>query len=272
MNMVIKSFSTFIENTHDRGVVITWGRFNPPTRGHELVFNKAANIANKFKYNLRILTTHTQDSKKNPLTYKEKIRFLKSLFPRYKDYVVDDHEENITTIIDAARILSKTYEHLILVVGQDRVEEFNRILKKYNEDNKFKSINVISAGIRDPESEDIKGVSASDMRDAARSGNKSKFVKGLPKRTSRKAANLLYKIVRSRLGTVKPVEEKIEFSRSPIRERFFAGKAFMPGDTVIIKNTNKPGVVKSLGSNYVIVIESKTNKLSRHWPDNLVRT
>ena len=51
------------EKSESNGVVIVFGRFNPPTIGHEKLLNKAAQEAEKNGYELRIYHSRSQDKK-----------------------------------------------------------------------------------------------------------------------------------------------------------------------------------------------------------------
>ena len=68
-----------------------------------------------------------------------------------------------------------------MVVGSDRVNEFKKLLDKYNgKDFKFDSVDVVSSGDRDPDAEGVKGMSASKMRELAKQNNYVEFKFGLP--------------------------------------------------------------------------------------------
>ena len=85
-----------------------------------------------------------------------------------------------------------------MIVGSDRVNEFTVLLKKYNGVKgrhglyNFKKINVISAGDRDPDADDISGMSASKMRQLANEGNFTQFSQGLPRNVSNADAKKVY--------------------------------------------------------------------------------
>ena len=57
------------------GAVVVFGRFNPPTVGHEKLLRAAATEAKRTGYELAIYPSRTQDSKKNPLDPGAKINY-----------------------------------------------------------------------------------------------------------------------------------------------------------------------------------------------------
>lgn len=158
--------------------VISFGRMNPPTVGHQKLVDKVKEVARSRGGKPMIFLSHTQDSKKNPLSYSDKIKFARVAFGR--DVV---KPSSAKTIIDIANKLSRDYDNLVMVVGDDRVREFDSLLNKYNgQDYSFETIEIVSAGTRDPDSSDVSGMSASKMRDFASSDDIDSFREGLPVR------------------------------------------------------------------------------------------
>ena len=155
--------------------VLTFGRFNPPTVGHSKLVDKIKEVARKSNATPMVFLSHSNDAKKNPLSYDDKVMIAQKAFGN----VVK--KSNSKTLIDVLKNLSGKYDNIILVVGQDRVKEFENLLNKYNgKDYKFDSIQVVSAGDRDPDADDVTGISASKMRTFALNNDFENFVKGLP--------------------------------------------------------------------------------------------
>jgi len=183
--------------------VITFGRMNPPTVGHEKLVNKIISVAIDEKGTPLVYLSKTQDAKKNPLTYDQKIKYGQSLFGR--KYVV---KSNARTIIEVAKELQKSYSKLVVVVGSDRVNEFNTLLQKYNgKDYTFDDINVVSAGDRDPDADDVSGMSASKMRGYAADNDYVSFKKGVPTRNE-SIIKSLFNDVRKGMG----INEQLNFA------------------------------------------------------------
>ena len=163
-------------------ITFTFGRFNPPTVGHEKVMDATKKAAAK---DYRVYASKTQDPKKNPLKYEQKVKWMKRMFPKHKSKIQSGG--NYRTALDVAvKLHDEGFLNLTMVVGSDRVREFNTLLKKYNGVESthglydFKTIKVKSAGERDPDAEGVAGMSASKMRKAAMDNDFKSFSQGLP--------------------------------------------------------------------------------------------
>ena len=156
--------------------VIAWGRMNPMTAGHEKLAKKVVSTAKAEKGTPHIFLTHSYDSKKNPLSYDDKIKFASKAFgPVVK-------KSNAKTIFQLLKQLNNSFNKIILVAGSDRVKEFNTTLNKYNgKEYNFDEIKVVSAGARDPDSDDVSGISGTKMRSYALKDD-PRFAKNLPAR------------------------------------------------------------------------------------------
>jgi hypothetical protein len=183
---VKKAEKEFVKNTIElnpklqeatgKTVVFGWGRMNPITIGHEKLANKIKDVARKNRATPMMYLTHSQDAKKNPLSYDDKVMLAKRAFGAMVQ------KSNSKTIIDAMKSINGKFDNVILVVGSDRVPEFTTLLNKYNgKDYTFANISVVSAGERDPDAEGVEGMSASKMRALASQGDYDTFKKGLPR-------------------------------------------------------------------------------------------
>ena len=174
----------------------TFGRFNPPTIGHEKLIKAVANAAGSGDY----LIYPSQSFKKpdNPLPYDYKIEIMKKMFPWAKI----ESAACCNTIKKVAQdMMMKEYTDIVMVVGSDRVADFDKLLQKQNRvDYSFSTIKVISAGERDPDAAGARGMSASKMRDAAKNLKTSDFIKGIPDTLSAKEKMELMAKVRSGMG------------------------------------------------------------------------
>lgn len=158
-------------------VVITFGRFNPPTIGHEKLIKATAKIAGTDNY--FIYTGHTQDKKKNPLESSVKVDYMKRMFKSHAAHIM--YDPTLKTLIQILQHLQETHQELTLVVGSDRVSEMETLINKYNgTEYAFRTLTVRSAGERDPDADGAEGMSASKMRAAALAGDAAAFRKGVP--------------------------------------------------------------------------------------------
>jgi len=176
--------------------VITFGRLNPPTIGHEKLVDKVKQLAKRHNAEPHVFLSHSQNSKKDPLSYQQKFKYAKQAFG---DVV---YRSNSRTIIEIMKELEKmNHSEVIMVVGSDRVQEFRALLNKYNgKDYTFKKITVVSAGARDPDAEGVSGMSASKMRAAVAAGDQQTFMQGVPSRLSKQVAGRMYLDLRSAMS------------------------------------------------------------------------
>jgi nicotinic acid mononucleotide adenylyltransferase len=144
-----------------------FGRFNPPTIGHKKLYDKLASVSNVHF----VFVSPTQDNKKNPLSRDQKIAIINAQFPDMADRIIND--TSIRTIIDVMKFLETAgHKNVTMVAGSDRVNAFEDLLNKYNgKEYSFDTINVVSAGARDPDADTLEGVSASKAREAAVQGD-----------------------------------------------------------------------------------------------------
>ena len=176
--------------------VITFGRLNPPTIGHEKLVDKVKQLAKRHNAEPHVYLSHSQNSKKDPLSYQQKFKYAKQAFGN----VV--YRSNSRTIIEIMKELEKmNHSEVIMVVGSDRVQEFRVLLNKYNgKEYNFKKINVVSAGARDPDAEGVSGMSASKMRAAVAAGDQQTFMQGVPSKLSKQMSARMYTDLRSAMS------------------------------------------------------------------------
>ena len=124
-------------------VAFTFGRFNPPTIGHEKLCDKLKKV---FLVIIKFMVSHSQNPKKDPLQYVKKIAYMRQSFPKHKRNIVVSKARNVFEIL----VELNNYENLIMVVGSDRVKEFDMLIKKYNGVEsrhgyyEFKNVEVLS--------------------------------------------------------------------------------------------------------------------------------
>ena len=202
----MKSFLELIqeqEATH-KPVVMAFGRMNPPTTGHLKLINKVRSVAEKMHAKHTIIVSHSQDSKKNPLSAEQKIKHLKRYSPG--THFEASSKELPTILHHAARLHAQGHDHLVMVAGSDRVKEYEKLLNQYNGVKgkhgyyNFKKIEVVSAGHRDPDAEGAEGMSGTKMREHAKNNDFSSFRQGVPQHVSDQHAKELMHDVRKGMG------------------------------------------------------------------------
>jgi DNA-binding ferritin-like protein (Dps family) len=268
---MIKNFSQYLIE-EEREVFFTFGRMNPPTIGHGKVMDVLAQKSGKKDY--KVFVSQTQDAKKNPLSYSDKIKHVRKMFPKHARQVMV--EKNVKTAIHAlVSLYDKGYRSVTMVVGDDRIREFEVLFNKYNGQHarhgfyNFKSINIVSAGKRDPDAEGVEGMSASKQRENAANNDFVSFSQGVPKSMSNADARRLFNDVRKGMGLAESsnFRNHLELeSVSERREKFVLGELFSVGDEVVVTDTDELATVAILGTNYIIV-ETHEGKRMRKWLD-----
>ena len=176
-----------------KSVVFSFGRMNPPTVGHEKLVDKIQAVAKANKADARLFLSRTEGDDKNPLPYSDKLKLAKMAFPG----IVQDTPTGMypAGFIGLLKMLEDKYDKVIIVVGSDRLPNIKALANKYNgSEYKFKEIEVVSAGERDPDEEGVGGMSASKMRAAAKAGDLKKFKSGLPDRLKSAAQLVMDKL------------------------------------------------------------------------------
>ena len=268
---MIKNFSQYLVE-EEREVYFTFGRMNPPTIGHGKVMDTLAAKSGKADY--KVYLSQVSNPKKDPLSYSDKVKHVRKMFPTHARSVMID--KNVKNVFDvAARLYDQGYKKVTMVVGDDRVREFDVLLNKYNGKKarhgfyNFQSIRVVSAGKRDPDAEGVEGMSASKQRANAQNNDFVTFAQGVPKSMSNKDARKLFNDVRTGMGLKEERSFKNHIELAPVsetREQYVQGELYGIGDQVVIKETEEVGTVSMLGANYVIVERTDGTRL-RKWLD-----
>lgn len=187
----MKKFKAHLTEAKKSTVVVSFGRMNPMTNGHEKLANKLKSEAASRKADAKLYLSHSTNPKKDPLPFDAKVKFATKAFGPMVQHSA------ARTIIEVAKELTGKYSNLVVVVGSDRVPEFKTLLDKYNgKDFTFDSIEIVSAGERDPDAEGVEGMSGSKMRKFAADEDFANFKKGVPSKLSDADAEELYNAVR----------------------------------------------------------------------------
>ena len=205
------------ESTTDKSIVFTFGRFQPPTSGHEKLVDKVVSVARKFGAEAAVYLSPSEGGQKNPLPLKDKEKYMKSFFGRSVDIYADSTFNNPFYVMK--NLSDQGYKKVYLVVGSDRVSELKKNISKYighsdkSKSYEFTEFDVISAGDRDPDAEGVGGMSASKMRAAVVEGDYAAFKSGLPSTANNRSAKSLYDKLRDKLD----VSENYDiFDRIPL--------------------------------------------------------
>ena len=236
-------------------LTIAFGRFNPPTTGHEKLLDTVASSSDEDDY--MIVPSRSQDKKKNPLDADTKVSVMQKMFPKHKNKIVND--ANNKTIFDVLKKAHNDgYANVRIVGGGDRVKEFDKLANDYNGKlYQFDNLEVMSAGDRDPDSDDVTGMSASKQRKAAAEGDIKAFMKGVPKSLSQKDAEKLFKKIRVAMNIKEGWnlwEIAPKFDWQGLRENYIGEKIFRVGQLVENMNNGLVGRIIRRGANHLICV------------------
>ena len=236
-------------------LTVAFGRFNPPTTGHEKLLDTVASNSDEGDY--IIVPSRSNDKKKNPLDPDTKVSVMRQMFPQHSERIVNDPQNR--TIFD---VLKKAhmdgYAGVRIIGGGDRVAEFEKLSNNYNGKlYQFDNLEVLSAGDRDPDGDDVSGMSASKQRKAAAEGDFASFRKGVPSTLNNKQARELYNNLRAAMQIKEGWnmwEIAPKFDWKNLRENFINEKIFKVGQIVENINTGLVGKIIRRGTNYLICV------------------
>ena len=255
----MKNFKQLMRELPSKKVVFAFGRFQPPGKNHGLVFAAVKHLASAQGADHIIYASRSQDKKSNPLPVDRKIYWLNRMFPKTNFVGADD---SIRTFIEAAKHLNKKYKNLVMVAGSDRVADFQTLLDKYNgKEFNFDTIEVVSAGERDPDSEGTSGMSGTKMRDAAKNSDAKSFKRGLPSTVTTIDAKRLMNELREHMG-LEVVKEDISFDRNELREQYLRGEVFLKGE--FVQDDAGTYEIVDRGTNYLTVV-NESGELLKKW-------
>ena len=245
-------------------LTIAFGRFNPPTAGHEKLLQAAKKAA--AGGDLKIYPSRTQDNNKNPIDPDMKVSYMRKMFPDFEEQIVNDPEmRSIFNVLTTAS--EEGYKSINIVVGADRLGEFENLAMKYNGDlYDFEEIKTISAGPREDDAEGIEGVSSSKQRKAVMDDDYQAFRKGLPKSVDDADGQALFDAVRTGMKRKKTQKESYDLweiapKSDPrgLRENYVKKRIFRLGDLVESLNTGLVGRIMRRGTNYLICVTEQDN-------------
>ena len=269
------------EQTQD--LTIVFGRFNPPTTGHEKLLQMAKKTA--AGGSLKIYPSRTQDPKKNPLDPDMKASYMRKMFPEFEEEIINDPE--MKSIFDVLTTADEDgYENVNIVVGSDRQSEFESLAQKYNgELYNFDLIRTISAGVRDADAPGLEGMSASKLRKAASEGDYKSFRSGTPKKFDDADAMALFNATRQGMG-IKATKAAVKANAAAVadeaneeyglweiaprldhkglREHYVREEIFNLGDSVQHLSTGLVGRVIRRGTNHLICV-TKEEHMFKGW-------
>ena len=246
-------------------LTVAFGRFNPPTTGHEKLLNQVAKSSDEDDY--IIVPSRSQDAKKNPLDADSKVGVMRQMFPKHSEKIVNDPANR--TIFDVLKKAHNDgYAGVRVVGGADRQKEFDKLVNTYNGKlYQFDKVEVVSAGDRDPDADDVSGMSASKQRKAAAEGDIKTFMKGVPKSLNQKDAEELFKKIRTAMNVKEGFnmwEIAPKFDWKGLRDNYVQEKIYRVGQMVENMNNGLVGRIIRRGANHLICV-TEENLMFKSW-------
>jgi len=199
----MRDFTKDLHEASQKTIVWTFGRFQPPTAGHQRLIRKVIDVARKNDADYRIYVSRRINKKDNPLRPEHKIKYMEKMFRNVN--IIDDSELQSPFHV-AKKLSDEGYKNVIMVVGSDRVHTFRTNISKYinhsdpDKNFAFDSFKVVSAGERDPDMDDVSGVSASKIRNLAKTGKLKDFQSAYSGLLNKTDAGSLFELLRKSMG------------------------------------------------------------------------
>ena len=254
-------------------LTLAFGRFNPPTVGHQKLMDKVASSSDDNDY--MIIPSRSEDKKKNPLGVDRKAAMMRQLYPDHAEKIVNDAANR--TIFDVMRKAHNDgYANVRVVGGGDRVKEYEKLINKYNGSTyQFDNIEVVNAGDRDADSDDTDGMSASKMRKAAKNNDFREFKKGMPKGMDPEILMGIFTELQDAMG-VTPKEPAVaenwevapRLHSRELREEYVNENVFNIGDTITHDSTGMVAEIVRKGANHLICV-TEDNKMFKTWTQDV---
>ena len=236
-------------------LTVAFGRFNPPTTGHEKLLDTVALSSDDGDY--VIVPSRSQDKKKNPLDTDMKVSAMRAMFPQHSERIINDGANR--TIFDVLKKAHNDgYAGVRIVGGADRQKEFDKLVNAYNgKMYQFDNIEVRSAGDRDPDGDGLEGMSASKQRKYAAENDFENFLKGVPTAMNKKMAKDMFNNIRTGMNIKEGWnlwEIAPKFDWKNLRENYVNEKVFTIGQLVENLNNGLVGRIIRRGANYLICV------------------
>jgi len=100
-----------------KSVVFTYGRFNPPHKGHRLMIEHVIETARRTNKTPIVVVSHSVGNAKNPLPVENKMKILRRWFPGVT-ILASTKDRSI------AKIAQDFNKNSIMIVGQNRQNSF----------------------------------------------------------------------------------------------------------------------------------------------------
>ena len=254
----MKRYSQFSKQFPPNSIVVTFGDFQIPNVSHGKLLNQLNKICEFKSADNKIFVCENEVSNKEPLLCEKKIYFLQRAF---RENSFESYEDTQTAITEKVKQLSEQYSSITILTQESKAEKLQESLKKAG----LSSVEIITYGNLDPDSESKFGVSNAKIRESAKSGDFAAFRKGVTPMLTELDSKRLMNDIREGMG-LEPIKEVLKFQTNSLREDYISGKVFNVGD--MVSENNRIFEIVSRGPNYVTVVDGSGNTMKK-WLDSL---
>ena len=172
----------------------TFGRFNPPTKGHKENFDAVKRAAGSNDYRIYISQKVTKNGT-DPLPPDIKFHYMKLIFPEHRGKIFSG-PTGATPILQ--ELMLAGYDEIVYMVGSDQVNSFSWLEKRNGIDWSFRKFEIRSSGKRDPDGGTF-AISATKMRLAVVGNDFAKFRSGIPEALNDRDCKKLFDELKARI-------------------------------------------------------------------------
>ena len=187
--------------------IFTYGRFNPPHKGHEMMIQKIINTAIELGGTPVIVVSHSHltENGKNPLNVNTKLRYLRNMFPKVE--FKDSRNKSI------AKIVENFENNSIMFHGNNRFKKNGTSQFEFLRKSGVKKF--MKSGNRDPNAEGLTGYSATAVRAAAKRGNKNAMERLMSNKLKNNINNIITKLQNAERLRATPTAKRPRTARTP---------------------------------------------------------
>lgn len=235
-----------LDENAEKEVILSFMRMQPPTLGHEKVIDKMRTLGRTNQADVRVYLSHGVDTNNNPLEYRQKMRLAKKAFGDVM------YPSNAKTLLDVLEEVSKEFDFIRLVVGSDRVDRMEQVMRKYAKDFGITEWEIVNAGVRNPDSSDIRlAISGTRMRELAAKDDVIGFSEGLPLKLRYSGRAIISTLQRSM-----SVNEVIE---SGLQRRKQAARRVTTNSSKLSRGRTTKSIKKRSSADHARIADGKAN-------------
>lgn len=247
-----------------KSIVVTYGRFNPPTAGHHLLAQEVMRQAGEMGADHMIYGSMSADPKKNPLTPEQKAKHMERVLGTPRVHVGEGARNPFEML---HHLSQQGYDTVHMVLGSDRADEgiFNK-MKQYVESGELPGVGKLgikrltgstAGAARNDDAKGLAGVSGTKQRAFVSAGDFAGFRKGLPGHVSEEHARELFDDVRGGMqgATISTSKKKVSKKKvakkvkKKLKESLYFGPLSFVINSMLTESEKKTRVERKTSQN-----------------------